>query len=126
MGKSSTSGGWGGNFYISNAYAENGMLYEGSDERWKDFYEDIYIDFDELASIPKKFYSWKADEEKRRQIGVSAQKVLSVYPEIVTQDENGYYSVAYDRLAVIALAAIDKLHKENQELKEEIEAILSK
>lgn len=40
-------------------------------------------------------------------------------------DDNGYMSVAYDRLAIIALAAIDKLVEENATLRTDIEKIKS-
>ena len=89
-----------------------------SDERLKDFYGDIEVDFDKLKEIPKKYYTWKSDEKKEMQIGTSAQKVLEVYPELVGGSEEEMYSVDYARLSVIALKAIDKLYDENQLLKD--------
>ena len=122
MGKSTTSNGWTDEFYTSAAYFSGGCLYEGSDENWKDFYEDIEVDFEKIRSIVKKYYSWKDDETKTRQIGVSAQSVQKVYPEIVSQDEeDGHLSVSYDRLGVIALAAIDKLNERIEELEKKLQ-----
>ena len=89
-----------------------------SDERLKDFCGDVEVDFDKLKEIPKKYYTWKSDENKEMQIGTSAQKVLEVYPELVGGSEEEMYSVDYARLSVIALKAIDKLHDENQMLKD--------
>ena len=43
------------------------------------------------------------------EIGLLAQEVKKVYPEIVKTDENGYLSVDYTKLAVICMAAIDAL-----------------
>ena len=61
------------------------------------------------------------------EIGVSAQEIQSIYPEIVSTDDNGYLSVAYDKLSVIALAAIDELDnkykKEINDLKDQLDAI---
>ena len=55
------------------------------------------------------------------QIGVSAQEIQKIYPEIVSEDiETGKLTVAYDKLSVVALAAVDKLHAENQELKDRL------
>ena len=90
-----------------------------SDERLKDFYEDIDCNLDELKNIPKKYFSWKDDASKGRQIGTSAQELYKIYPEIVSIDNEGIYSVAYDKLSIVALAAVDKLYEENKELKEE-------
>ena len=80
------------------------------------------MNFDELSMIPKKYYTWKKElgYEDTVQIGTSAQEVQKIYPEIVNTD-NGYLSVSYDRLSIIALAAIDKLHEENENIKRRIE-----
>ena len=94
-------------------------IFATSDERLKDFYEDVGCDLDELKNIPKKYFSWKDDADKGRQIGTSAQELHKIYPEIVSIDDEGTHSVAYDRLSIVALAAIDKLYDMVKELKEE-------
>lgn len=102
-------------------FAENGF-YETSDERKKTFLEDIPVDFELLKAIPKKYFLWKDSENHEFQIGTSAQVIRDIYPEIVNDSPNGL-SVAYDKLAIISLAAIDKLKAENEELKVRIEKI---
>ena len=92
-----------------------------SDERLKDFCGEIDVDFEKLKEIPKKYYTWKSDENKELQIGTSAQKVLEVYPELVGGSEDTNYAVDYARLSIVALKAIDKLHDENQMLRELVE-----
>lgn len=89
-----------------------------SDERLKDFCGEIDVDFEKLKEIPKKYYTWKSDENKELQIGTSAQKVLEVYPELVGGSEDTNYAVDYARLSIVALKAIDKLHDENQTLRD--------
>ena len=107
--------------YETTTWYENGNLFASSDERKKDFLGDIAIDFNTLKSIPKKYFKWKdADEESLPQIGTSAQKIAEVYPEVISEDENGELGVSYERLSIIALAAIDKLHEENEKLRETI------
>ena len=110
--------------YHTGVTMQNGFLYTASDERLKDFKGDVEIDFDKLESIPKKYFTWKKDGPQGPvSMGTSAQQLEKVYPDIVSIDDEGEYSVAYDRLGVVALAAIDKLHKENLELREEIEQL---
>ena len=49
------------------------------------------------------------------------QNVKRLYPELVTVDkETGYLSLAYDKLSVIALGAIDTLYEEYKQLKERV------
>ena len=50
-------------------------------------------------------------------IGTSAQEIQKVYPDLVTENEEGELSVDYARLSVIALAAIKELKKEIDALK---------
>ena len=114
IGKDSQTHGWNGNFYVSQAYFINNELYEGSDERYKAFVEDVPIDFDKLSTIPKKFFYWLDGDKKT--MGTSAQKVAEIYPEIVNTDENGFMSVSYEKLSIVALAAIDKLNERIKEL----------
>lgn len=109
----------------SSCYMQSGYLYATSDERLKNFENDVTIDFNVLKSIPKKYFRWKENPENLN-IGTSAQALQKVYPELVTTDENGEMGVNYQHLSVVALAAIDKLHEENLELKERIERLESK
>ena len=102
-----------------------GYLYALSDETLKNFEKDITIDFEELKTLPKKYFRWK-DNPETLNIGTSAQSVQKLYPELVSKGDDGKLSVNYIHLSVVALAAIDKLHEENLELKERIERLESK
>lgn len=90
-------------------------FYQSSDETLKVFGDDISIDFNALKRIPKKYFNWK-DGNGTIEIGTGAQSLQKVYPELVAES-NGHLVVAYDKLSIIALKAIDVLHAENQELK---------
>ena len=109
----------------NGVYMNGNNLYATSDERLKNFIDDIKIDFDALKTIPKKYFYWKDIENRgsAKELGTSAQKLMKVYPEIVTTDNNGNLGVSYERLSIIALAAIDKLYEENKQLKERLEKI---
>jgi hypothetical protein len=124
IGKDSETDGWNGNFYVSRAYFINNELYEGSDERAKNFIEDISVDFNKLSTLPKKYFYWKEGygDPNRRTIGTSAQEIAKIYPEVVSTNKDGFMSVSYEKLSIIALAAIDKLNERISELEAKLNA----
>ena len=107
-----------------NIYAP--AFYESSDERLKDFYNSIDVDLDKLFSLPKKFFKWKSNPNGEFEIGTSAQELQKIYPQLVNTDDNGYLTVAYDKLSIIALRAIDKLYEMNKNLEIRIQILESK
>ena len=121
IGKDSASSGWNGTFYCNKSvYMQSGLLYASSDETLKDFRGDIDLDFDKLKSIRKQYFTWKEGDVTDVQIGTSAQDLQKVYPEIVSVGEDGKLAVSYERLSIIALAAIDKLHDRIKILEEKL------
>lgn len=113
--------------YDPNIYTDSGIIYANnlsttSDNRLKDFVYDIDIDFENLKQIPKKYYYWKDKSMgEDLQIGTSAQELVKVYPECVNYDEESdRYSVNYQKLSIVALAAIDKLHDRVSELESKL------
>ena len=107
-----------------NIYAP--AFYESSDERLKDFYNSIDVDLDKLSSLPKKFFKWKSNPNVEFEIGTSAQELQKIYPQLVNTDDKGYLTVAYDKLSIIALRAIDKLYEMNKNLERRIQILESK
>jgi hypothetical protein len=97
-------------------------FYQRSDERLKDFCDDIGVDFEKLKKIPKSYFTWKSDDKKVMQIGTSAQKVKELYPELIGGTEDSL-TVDYAKLSIVALKAIDVLHDENEKLKAELDII---
>jgi hypothetical protein len=103
------------------SYCYAAAFYQSSDECLKTFYDPVNIDLEKLKKLRKNYF--KFNDKDKLEIGVSAQEIQEVYPEIVSSDETGYLSVAYDKLSVVALAAVDKLHEENEELKERLDKL---
>lgn len=103
-------------------YFKNYELFQTSDENLKTFTDEIDINFDNLATIKKGIYHWTDDPNKISDIGIGARSLEALYPEIVDEND-GVKTIAYNRLGVIALAAIDKLHLRVKELETEMKEL---
>ena len=93
-------------------------FYQSSDERLKTFTSDYDIDLNDIKGIKTGKFYWNSDEKQVINGGVSAQTVEEYFPELVNEDENGFKSVNYDGLAVVAIAAIKKLTERIEQLEE--------
>ncbi len=101
-------------------------FYETSDERLKTFEEDIDVDFEKLSKLRKSVYFLNDDDLAIRHIGMSAQEVYEVYPQLIDVRKDTteqYMSLDYSKLSVVALKAIDKLYEANQKLEERVKML---
>jgi hypothetical protein len=103
-----------------------GGFYESSDERLKEFGNEVDVDLDKILQLPKVYFTWKNDESKKLNIGTSAQELQKIYPELVGIDDDGILHVAYDKLSIIALKGIDKLYEQIKELRYRVEQLENK
>lgn len=93
-------------------------FYESSDDRLKTFTEDYDINLDNLKNIKTGKFYWNADNTQEINGGVSAQTVEQYFPELVRENDEGFKTVNYDGLAVVAIAAIKKLTDRIEQLEE--------
>lgn len=101
--------------------ASGSNLFQNSDERLKNVVANIEPNLDELRTIDKVVFNWKQDKSHKNNIGVIAQTVEKLYPELVINNpDSGYKMVNYAGLSVIALAAVDKLYEKVQDLEAEV------
>jgi hypothetical protein len=61
--------------------------------------------------------------ESEKKVGVIAQEVLQVLPEVVSQDQEGTYSVAYGNITAVLIEAIKQQQLQIDELKAEIKQL---
>ena len=65
-------------------------------------------------------FEWRTEEfkdkhfEKGGQVGLIAQDVEKVIPEIVKTDSEGYKSVAYDKSTAVLIEALERAAKGDQ------------
>lgn len=109
---------------VSGSIRTTGTVLQTSDKRLK---EDIYpIDNagDRLDSIEGVYFKWNG--EKERQVGVIAQQVEKVLPEVVSEDKNGYLSVSYTGIVPLLIEAFKDQRSHIKELEDRIKKLEEK
>lgn len=85
-------------------------FYTDSDKRLKKIIGDLNIDIDKILELSLIYYAFNNDPSKKEEIGVIAQEIKEVCPQIVSEDENGMLSVDYSKLSILALYCIKDLY----------------
>jgi hypothetical protein len=88
-----------------------------SDRRVKENIKTIDNALDKVTKLRGVSYNRKDIEDKSTKIGVIAQEVKDILPEVVDQDGDDKYSVAYGNMAGLFIEAIKELKAEIEELK---------
>ena len=94
--------------------------YSSSDERWKKEIKTLDNSLNKIAELRGVSYDWKRDEFAKKnfsegtQIGVIAQEIENVFPELVHTDTEGYKSVSYSNLVAPLIEAVKELKQQNE------------
>ena len=94
-----------------------------SDERVKDNIETIENPLDKIKELRGVSYNRNDIEDKSKKIGVIAQEVEKILPEVVEQDDEGKYSVAYGNMVGLLIESVKEQQKQIEELKSEIQEL---
>ncbi|MCB0838961.1 MAG: tail fiber domain-containing protein, partial [Bacteroidetes bacterium] len=94
-----------------------------SDLRWKTDIEEIDNPLEKINALNGYYYKWKEGEDQSTQLGLIAQEVEAVLPEIVSNDENGYKSVDYSKLSALFIEGIQEQQRVIERKEEEIEEL---
>lgn len=95
-----------------------------SDQRLKQNIQPLENSLAKVDQLRGVSFEWKdAKQDTGTQIGVIAQEVETVLPEIVSTDSDGYKSVAYGKLTAVLVEAVKELKAENAELRTQTMAL---
>jgi hypothetical protein len=109
-----------------------------SDERLKNINSNIENALDKLLSLRAVNFNWKSDDTKKEVLGLIAQDVDKVFPQVVDKsklpfdingertDETEYLNIRYTELVPVLVRAIQELSAENTSLINRIEALENK
>jgi hypothetical protein len=106
-----------------------GTIGSCSDVRYKRDIRTIDNALDRVVQLRGVSFNWKRDQFPRQrfsdenQVGLIAQEVKEVFPQVVSEDNDGYYNIDYTKLTPLLIEAIKELKKENEELKQRIEKL---
>lgn len=97
----------------------DGGYQQPSDKRLKENIEELQLSLNDIEKLSTIYFNYVGSEGKI--VGVIAQEVQEICPEIVKTDENGFLKVDYVKLSVIALKGVkllsDKVKKQNRKIK---------
>lgn len=99
----------------------SGNVIAYSDRRLKRDIEPIYNALDKVSRL--QGVSFKRIDTEDFEIGVIAQDVQQVVPEVVKEDQDGYLAVAYGNMTALLIEAVKELKAEVATLKAEIAAL---
>ena len=104
------------------------VAFSTSDERLKKYVKNIPNALDKVAQINGVNFQWRKTDEEMKQnihsfegkdVGVIAQEVEKILPEVVTTRDNGYKAVKYEKIIPLLVEAIKELQEEIKELKKD-------
>ena len=95
-----------------------------SDRRFKDNIQPMQSVSDRLKSLDVKTYTIGEVASSDRSIGVMAQQVQKVFPELVHEYE-GNFALSYAQLAIVALKALQEQNAELDALEKELTELIS-
>jgi hypothetical protein len=107
-----------------NGTIKGNIILNPSDIRLKKDVKPIKNALENIIHLRGITFRWKDNKEDTGEhLGVIAQEVEKVYPEVVSTDNKGYKSVDYSKLAAPLIEAVKELKAENKALKARIEAL---
>ena len=102
---------------VTGTIRATGDVIAYSDARVKDNVKTIENALEKVMSLRGVSYTRKDTDDKLTKIGVIAQEVFPIIPEVVSKDEDGNYSVAYGNMVGLLIEAIKEQQKQIDELK---------
>jgi len=102
---------------LSGTWTASGDLVAYSDVRVKENVKTIENALDKVLSLRGVEYNRTDTEDKTKKIGVIAQEIQKILPEVVQEQEDGMLGVSYGNIVGILIEAIKEQQKQIDDLK---------
>ena len=101
------------------------IAFGSSDRELKDNIQPIENPLDKMDKIGGYTFDWndKQDTYKGHDIGVVAQEIQSVLPEIVATRANGYLGVKYEKIVPLLIESIKELNKKIEDIEKKCDCL---
>ena len=104
----------------ASAWVEpNGGVRSNSDMRLKEDIKPLQNVLPKVLALQPSTFRWKGRVTEHRDVGLIAQEVGKIFPELV-REKHGGYALNYDNFAVLAIAAIQEQQRVIEKLEKEI------
>ncbi|MDD5675059.1 MAG: tail fiber domain-containing protein, partial [Chitinivibrionales bacterium] len=113
--------------YVNGAAGGTGSWNSVSDRRYKTSITPIDSSLTKISKLQGVYYDWdrakwpKKNFPEGKQVGLIAQDVEKVIPEVVNTDKEGYKSLSYDKLTAVLIEAVKELKAQNQGQQEQVQ-----
>ena len=107
----------------TNLHVQGDVLaFSASDKRLKNNISNISSPIEKIKQINGVNFEWsdKQSTYSGKDVGVIAQEVEKVLPEVVTKREDGHLAVKYEKIIPLLIEAIKDQQKEIEELKSKL------
>jgi hypothetical protein len=111
-----------GDLIINANLIVSGNITETSDRRVKSYIEPITHALDKVLLLDG--VSYMKDGMINKNIGLIAQDVSRVVPEVVSMDTDGMFSVSYSNLVALLIEAIKEQDKKITELNDKLDSLI--
>ena len=111
-----------GDATVSNDLTVSGDVVISSDARLKSNIVSLGYTLSKLLQIDGKSYEMKG----KQKIGVLAQEIQEVFPELVSKDDNEMLAVNYQGLVPVLINALKEQQQEIDELKEVVQKLVNR
>jgi len=109
--------------HVIGDIAYTGNIYDVSDLRLKENIAPLTNAIDKVSALRGIYFNLKGEPASKREVGVIAQEVESVLPEVVSTDAQGYKSVDYSKLTPLLIEAVKELKTKDEARQTQIESL---
>jgi hypothetical protein len=114
-----------GNVQVGGNVVANGnvIAFSSSDKQLKNNIKPLTNSLDKIIKIGGYEFDWdetKQDDFKGNDVGVIAQEIQEVLPQVVTKQKDGYLAVKYEKIVPLLIEGMKELNKKIEDLEKQI------